>query len=309
MKTSITKIMTCIIVLENSNIEEEIVVGDEVLSMYGTNIYISPGEKMTIKDLLYGLMLRSGNDAAETLAVQLFGNEEAFVQKMNAKAKELGMMDTTFSNPHGLDEESQNYSSAYDMVLLSRYAFRNEMYREIISTKKYNASSSLKSYVWYNRMNLLSAYSKCLGGKNGYTPSAGKTPVSYASNQDMVIIIVSLNDSDLYSNHRYLYERLFQEYQNYTIIDQKKFYIDSSLVSNRSFYIKKSFQYPLLQEELVSVSTLVKLHSLPENSVVGEVEVRLRNQVIGTIKIYEKNQKKKKETFHFWQWVSSLFAR
>ena len=151
---STTKIMTCIIVLENSNIENEIVVGDEVLSMYGTNIYIEPGEKIKIKDLLYGLMLRSGNDAAITLAHNTLG-EEKFIKKMNDKAKELNMNSTVFNNPHGLDDKTENFSTAYDMALLSKYAYGNSVYRKIISTKKYITKSSIKSYTWYNRMSLV----------------------------------------------------------------------------------------------------------------------------------------------------------
>ena len=132
---SITKIMTCIIVLENADLDKTVVVGDEVLSMYGTSIYLEVGEKITIHDLLYGLMLRSGNDAAMVLATQTLG-EEVFIQKMNEKAQELKMKDTVFSNPHGLDEKSKNYSTAYDMALLGRYAYQNKEYRKIISTKK-----------------------------------------------------------------------------------------------------------------------------------------------------------------------------
>ena len=114
---SITKIMTCIVVLENVSLEKKITVGEEVLSMYGTNLYLEVGEVFSVKDLLYGLMLRSGNDAAATLAVQTFGSEEAFLLKMNEKAKEIGMKDTTFQNPHGLDDQTYNYSTAYDMAI------------------------------------------------------------------------------------------------------------------------------------------------------------------------------------------------
>ena len=188
---STTKIMTCIIALENSDIEKEITVGEEVLSMYGTNIYIKKGEVIKIKDLLYGLMLRSGNDAAITLAYNTLGYDE-FINKMNDKAKELGMNNTEFSNPHGLDDETKNYSTAYDMALLSRYAYRNTMYRKIVATRKYSTKSSLKSYTWYNRVSLLNNYKYCIGGKNGYTPKAGKSLVSYAKKNYIMSIFLSI---------------------------------------------------------------------------------------------------------------------
>ena len=161
---SITKIMTCIVTLENSSLEKVVTVGDEVLEMYGTNIYIEVSEKISIKDLLYGLMLRSGNDAAVVLAKNVFGSEEKFVMEMNKKAKELGMKNTKFSNPHGLDEDTKNYSTARDMAILSKYAYQNKIYREIVGTKKYSCKTNFKSYLWYNRMSLINNYKSCIGG-------------------------------------------------------------------------------------------------------------------------------------------------
>ena len=257
---SITKIMTCIVVLENANIDDSIVVGEEVLSMYGTNIYVEVGEELTIKDLLYGLMLRSGNDAAITLAVNTLG-EEAFVQKMNEKAKEIGMKDTTFENPHGLDDTTKNYSTAYDMALLSRYAYQNPAYREIISTKKYLTKSSVKSYAWYNRMSLINQYKNCIGGKNGYTPKAGKTLVSYAKKDNTIFTIVSLDDDSIYGNHKELYEKYFSLYENYTIVDSEDFHIESTFTEG-DLYLKESFQYLLSQEEKEQVTTLVELYPM-----------------------------------------------
>ena len=227
---STTKIMTCILVLENMNLDKEIIVGEEVLSMYGTNIYLEVGEKIKVRDLLYGLMLRSGNDAALTLAINTFGTEESFVKKMNSKAQEIGMKDTIFNNPHGLDDKTYNYSTAYDMALLSKYAYQNKNYRKIISTKKYITKSSIKSYVWYNRVELLNKYKYSLGGKNGYTPKAGKTLVSVASKDDLTYTIVSLDDNDIYNNHRYLYEKYFAKYKKFLIIDKDKFLKNTNLI-------------------------------------------------------------------------------
>ena len=294
---STTKIMTCIIVLENFDINNELVVGDEVLSMYGTNIYIEPGEKIKIIDLLYGLMLRSGNDAAITLAYNTFG-EEKFIKEMNEKAKKLGMYNTVFANPHGLDDDTENYSTAYDMALLSKYAYNNPIYRKIISTKKYVTKSSLKKYVWYNRMSLLSKYNNCIGGKNGYTPRAGKSLVSYAKKDDVVLTIVSLNDSDIYENHSALYEKIFKEYKNYKIIDNKDIIIDG-------YYAKNSFKYPLTKDELDDVFTLVKIDSIGNT---GEIDINLKKQRIGNVKLY-KNEKIKKEKKSLFKQIADLFCR
>ena len=128
---SISKIMTAIVAIENSDIEKEVIVGDEVLKAYGSGIYIQIGEKLKIKDLLYGLMLRSGNDAALAISVAVAGNTEKFVSLMNEKAKEIGMKNTEFNNPSGLDEEKGNFSSAYDMALLMSYAMKNKEFKKI----------------------------------------------------------------------------------------------------------------------------------------------------------------------------------
>ena len=302
---STTKIMTCIIVLENSNIEKEIIVGEEVLEMVGTNIYISVGEKLKIKDLLYGLMLRSGNDAAQTLAYNTLGYDQ-FIKKMNDKAKEIGMKNTSFTNPHGLDDKTSNYSTAYDMALLSKYAYKNNIYRKIISTKKYSTKSSLKSYVWYNRMALINKYRKCIGGKNGYTPKAGKSLVSYAKDNELVLTAVSLDDSEIYENHRYLYEKSFSEYKNYIILDKDSFNIPN--LNKNKYYINKSFSYPLLENELNNVTTLIEVFPVSKNGMAGNVTIKLNNDTIKKISIYEKKDKKRKDNNIFSK-IKSLFIR
>ena len=300
---STTKIMTCIIVLENSDIEKEITVGDEILEMVGTNIYISVGEKIKIKDLLYGLMLRSGNDAAETLAYNTLGYDE-FINKMNLKAKELKMKNTTFNNPHGLDDKTMNYSTAYDMSLLSRYAYKNKIYRKIISTKKYITKSNLKSYIWYNRMSLINKYKNCIGGKNGYTPKAGKSLVSYAKNNNMILTIVSLDDSNIYENHERLYKRYFSKYKKYLIIDKNNFNIPNI---NKNYYIKESFSYLLLEDEIDKITTFIEIFPEVKKYKVGKVIINLDNKKIGELDIYKNKYKKKKDNSIFQKF--KLFIR
>ena len=305
---SITKIMTCIVVLENSSLNEKVVVGDEVLEMYGTSLYLSVGEVISVRDLLYGLMLRSGNDAAVTLAVHTMGSEKAFVSKMNEKAKMIGMKNTSFSNPHGLDEETKNYSTAYDMALLSQYAYQNKVYRKIIQTKKYQAKSSMKSYVWYNRMSLLKQYENCIGGKNGYTPNAGKTLVSYAKKNSMVLTIVSLDDENHYQNHQNLFEYYFSKYQLYTIVDKNQFSVPYSFFSH-DVYLKQSFQYPLKEGEVQNIQTLLSYHPLQRNQSIGNVTIYLNRDIIGKVSLYQKEKKKTKKSLSLVQKVRDLLLR
>ena len=291
---SITKIMTCIVALENGNLEKQIKVSDEVLKMYGTSIYLEVGEKMKLIDLLYGLMLRSGNDASVVIAKAVAGSEDAFVKMMNDKAKEIGMNNTTFSNPHGLDEETKNYSTARDMAKLSRYAYKNKTYRKIIGTEEYRVQTDSKSYLWYNRMKLLGNYKYCTGGKNGYTPSAGKTLVTTHKKSDLNITVVSLDDGDEYNNHEDLAEDTFDSYTNYNIVDKNNFDL---IIDDNKYYINKSFTYPLTDEEKDNVKVLASIDEEMNNGKVGNLTVSLNNEILKKIPIYIKEDEKKENFF------------
>ena len=301
---SITKIMTAIVAIEEGDLTEKITVGEEVLSMYGTNIYVEVGEKMKLRDLLYGLLLRSGNDASVVIAKAIAGSEEKFVNLMNKKAQEIGMKNTIFKNPHGLDEETENYSTAYDMALLSKYAYKNKTYRNIVSTDKYEVSTEKKTYLWYNRNKLLTTYEYCTGGKNGYTPRAGKTLVTTASKKGLNLTIVTLSDGDIYNNHIDLYEDFFSKYKRYKIIDKNNFRIDKEFV-DEDVYLEDSFYYPLTSNEVNDIKTVVHFLDDSATDEIGTIEIFLSNQKIGELPIYRKI--KKKEQFSFFEWLRQLF--
>ena len=303
---SITKIMTAILAIESDRLEEEVTVGEEVLTMYGSNIYIELGEKMKLLDMVYGLMLRSGNDAAIVIAYFIGGSEENFVKMMNDKAKEIGMTNTVFNNPHGLDEVTQNKSTAYDMALLSSYASHNETYMKIVGTKKYSVQTDKKSYLWYNRNKLLGSYSYATGGKTGYTPSAGRTLVTNASHNNFNLTAVTLNDGNEYISHETMYNYGFENYKNYVILDKNKFKVDNAYYPNQ-IYIKESFKYPLTEVEKENVKVLVKLTKLDKinnNDEVGIVIVKLAGQEIYSEKVYVRVNKEKKNFFQkIWSWL------
>lgn len=278
---STTKIMTAIISIEKGKLNRKVVVGKEVLKMYGTNIYVEIGEKIKIKDLIYGLLLRSGNDASVVLAKAVSGNEKNFVDLMNKKANKLGMKNTIFRNPHGLDENTQNYSTARDMAILSRYAYKTKFYKIVTATKKYQISTGKKTYLWYNKNKLLFNYKYCTGGKNGYTPKAGKTLVTTASNNNLNLTIVSLDDNNSYENHKNLYNYIFNKYKNYKIISKGK------LTNNSNLYIKKSFYYPLTKYEINNIKTIVSIDKNISNEA-GKINIYLNKSKIGSIPIYKK---------------------
>ncbi len=294
---SITKIMTAVIAIENGDLDDIVTAGDEVLKMYGTSIYIQKGEQMSLEDLLYGLMLRSGNDAAVVIAKHISGSEEEFVSLMNQKAKEIGMKNTIFHNAHGLDEETKNYSTARDMALLSSYAYKNlDVYKEIVGTYKHEVQTKDKSYLWYNRNKLLKLDDTCTGGKNGYTPSAGKTLVTTFEKDNLRITVVSLKDGNEYENHQQLASQIFDTYSAYQIIDKDQFQIvDEDL--NGTAYVKQSFRYPLSEEEAQNVSVLAKIDPTIKTGKIGYVEVKLKQQQLTKIPIYLKEKKTTKKGF------------
>ena len=296
---SITKIMTAILAIESGKLDDIVTVGEEVLTMYGSNIYIELGEKIKLNDLVYGLMLRSGNDAAIVIATYISGNEEKFVELMNAKAKKIGMKNTIFNNCHGLDEKTQNKSTAYDMALLSSYAYKNPIYREIVGTKKYKIQTDKKSYSWTNRNKLLFTYKYAAGGKTGYTPSAGRTLVTNASKDNFNLTAVTLNDGNEYISHKEMYDYGFDNYKVYKILDKGKFKVDSAYYKNK-IYIKKDFSYPLTEVEKDKIKVIVRLNKLDNygnDDKIGDVVVRLDNEEIFMQDVYVNIEKKKENIF------------
>ena len=191
---SITKIMTCLLAIESDKLDETVVVDETIKESYGSGIYIEVGEELTLRDLLYGLMLRSGNDAALMIAKYVGGDVETFVSMMNEKAKVIGMTNTIFHNPSGLDNtDAGNYSSVYDMALLTRYAMQYDDYKKIVKTKTYKLKTNKKSYIWHNKNKLLSL-DYVTGGKTGYTEKAKRTLVSTASHNNIDLIVVTIKD-------------------------------------------------------------------------------------------------------------------
>ena len=220
---SITKIMTAILAIESNKMNNMVTVGDEIEGIYGSAIYIEKGEVISLKDLVYGLMLQSGNDAALVIAKYVSGSVEDFVTLMNKKAYELGMENTLFQNPHGLDDNGGNISTAYDMALLTSYAMKNKEFREIFKTKKHVVKTERMTYVWYNKNKLLTLYKYTTGGKPGFTDLAYRTLVTTAKKDNLKLICVTLNAPNDWDDHKNLYEYAFETYKSYQILDKNNF--------------------------------------------------------------------------------------
>jgi len=204
---STTKIMTAILVLEMLDTSQTITVSDSAVGVDGSSMYLLKGETLSVHDLLYGLMLPSGNDAATALAIAVSGSVSRFAEVMNRKAKQLSMNDTHFANPSGLPDEN-HYSTAYDMALLTSYAVKNHDFTEITSTVSIKVTNG--SRFLYNRNKLLLSYDGMIGVKTGYTPEAGHCLVTCAVRNGATLICVTLNDDDTWNNHTKLLDYGFE---------------------------------------------------------------------------------------------------
>lgn len=298
---SISKIMTGILALESVKLHDKVTIGNEILEAYGSGIYISVGEEITLEELVYGLMLRSGNDAALAIAKYVGGTVENFVLMMNAKAKELGMKNTTFNNPSGLDQEKGNYSTAYDMALLMKYAIHNEKFKKIVGTKKITIKTNMKSYVWVNKNKLLTLYKYATGGKTGFTQKAKRTLVTTASKNGVNLVAVTLVDGDDFNDHKRLYEEAFDKYKNYKILKKNNLIIiGESYYKDCYFYIKNDFNYSMKKDEVNKIVVkfeLKKVLNYKSGDEVGTAIVYLKDKEIYKTVIFIKIKEKKDNFF------------
>lgn len=219
---SISKIMTAIIAIEKGKLNEKIIVDESIENVEGSMLYLKKGEVYTLKDLLYGLMLRSGNDAAVLIANHIAGSIDDFVFLMNQKAKELGMDLTHFSNPSGLDDDGGNVSSSCDMALLMSYAMKNEKFYKITSSKTYSPN---ETKLWKNKNRFLFSYPYATGGKTGFTKKARRTLVTTSKKDNLEIVVVTLRMSNDFEIHENLHEQYLYAYEAKKIIEKGKYQI------------------------------------------------------------------------------------
>ncbi|CAM3437684.1 D-alanyl-D-alanine carboxypeptidase family protein [Cytobacillus oceanisediminis] len=303
---SITKIMTAILAIESGKMDEMVKVSDRAVRAEGSSIYLQPGEKIKLEDLVYGLMLRSGNDSAVAIAEHVGGSLEGFSFLMNQKAEEIGMKNTHFANPHGLDDHEDHYSTAYDMALLTRYAMKNEMYQQIAGTEVHRAPNPNESWdrVWKNKNRLLTElYEYCTGGKTGYTKRAKRTLVTTASKGNLNLIAVTLNGPDDWDDHINMYETAFKTYDVVEVLPKGIIKdVENDFYKNK-VYLKQAYNYPVTKEEKNQFEIDLNLQKPKEEwedsreipEVVGQATVYFDNQPVKKLPIYFKLEKIKED--------------
>lgn len=305
---SITKIMTAILAIESGKLDETVKVSERASRAEGSSIYLKPDDEMSLEDLVYGLMLRSGNDAAVAIAEHVGGSLEGFVYLMNEKAQQLGMKNTMFSNPHGLDDHEDHYSTPYDMALLTKYAMQDEMYRKVSGTKQHKT--------WGNKNRLLTElYEHCTGGKTGFTKRANRTLVTTASKGELHLIAVTLNAPRDWGDHKNLYEHAFHTYEMTEIIGKGEIGLITNPFYENKVYIKRSYHFPITKREADGFRISYKLiapeqHNEQPNDeeIVGQAEVYFHDKKIKELPIYFQNEKleKRKSLLDFLKQIFSL---
>lgn len=297
---STTKIATAITVIQNCNdLNEEIMVNDLSVGIEGTSIYLRKGEKLKVKDLLYGLMLRSGNDSACALAYHVGGTMENFVSMMNETAKKAGAINTNFANPHGLDE-ANHYTTAYDLAKITAYALNNPIFKEIVSTKQYVIPETNASETRYlaNKNKLLKSLDGCVGVKTGFTTKAGRCLVSAAERGGMTLVCVVLNCGPMFEESAALLNKGFDEYTFSTVVDKDKVIYNEYYINNQKGQLNlkaiESYHLPLKNNNAENIVIKYSLYEfkgdIDEGEEVGEINVFVDNHLQKTIKLYTINK-------------------
>ena len=294
---STTKIMTAICAIENcDNIDKEIEIPPSAAGIEGSSMYLRAGEKMTIRELLYGLMLSSGNDAAVAIGESIAGSIDAFVELMNKKAVEIGAKNTHFANPNGLPNE-EHYSTAEDMAKITAYGMSGSAFADIVSTKSYKIQGEGKAYprVLSNHNKLLSMYEGCIGVKTGFTKAAGRCLVSGAERNGMTLICVTLNAPDDWNDHKKMFDYGFEKYNMTTVCSCEEPLCATEVLGSKAevvpVYLSKDVCYPMCGGE--DYKKEVQLYPsvsapLKAGEEVGEVVFEITTKSGEIIKIKEK---------------------
>ena len=233
------------------------------------------------------------------IAKYVGGDVEKFVDMMNSRAKEIGMTNTIFVNPSGLDNtDGGNYSTAYDMALLTREAMKYDEYQEIVGTKSHTVKTNKKTYVWKNKNKLLSE-DYITGGKTGYTEKARRTLVSTGSSDNMHFIVVTIRDGDDWNTHKDLYNYAFSEYMAYRVLNKRTFDVIGDSYYNGDFYIKNDVYIPFKKTEvgnLVGKIELEKKKEYKNDTKVGRYLIYLDEELLYQENIYIDNVKRTKKS-------------
>lgn len=284
---STTKIITAITAIENGNLSDVVTTSKRAADVEGSSIWLEEGEKQTLENLLYGLMLSSGNDAAIAIAEHI-GVYDKFVEMMNSTAKKAGAVNTALKNPNGLDEDG-HYTTALDMALISAYAMKNDKFREIVSTKE--KVIPWEGHEWgrtlKNHNKLLRMYDGTNGIKTGFTKKDGRCLVSSAERNGINLICVTLNAPNDWQDHTKLLD------MGFSLLESKEIILENKLVnvvngemSSINVKPENKVSVPVKSEDVIEIKYNIKQSvnaPVSPGEIVGKAEIYLNGNVIETV--------------------------
>ena len=303
---STTKIMTAMVVVDNCNTMETVIIGPESVGVEGSSAYLSEGDEYTVLELLYALMLQSANDAATALAYYVAGGISEFSEMMNRKANDLGLENTHFINPHGLDAED-HYTTSNDLAIMSAELLENEILREIVSTYKKTFTYDERTRTYINHNKLLRLYADAAGVKTGFTRRSGRCLVGAAERDGMTFISVTLDAPSDWSDHTALLDFAFDSYEKIQLTAKGDYLQNINVVGGdkESVYISAKENLEVIKEK--ETTDIEKIISLPkyliapikEGETVGRVTYKIggRDYTVHLVALNEVNRKGENNIF------------
>lgn len=314
---STTKIMTAMVVIQNTNLDNIVEISKKAAGTGGSRLGLKTGDRISVKDLLYGLLLRSGNDAAVALAEYVGGDIEGFAQLMNQNAEELNLNNTHFITPHGLDQE-EHYTTAYELAILTNYALNNQVFAQIVNTKTYTITINGYSKALNNTNELLGNLNGVYGVKTGFTNGAGRCLVTSAKRENMDIICVVLGADTkkdrtrdsvklieyIFNNYEEisLNEKIQKEFKSWNEINGNRINIEKGIDNNLNLELEKDdteIIYPIEKntESEINISIQANLElkaPVEEHTCIGKIVVEYKGNIIKEINIINTNRVGKK---------------
>ena len=234
---STTKIMTALVTIENAELCDTVTVPIEAVGIEGSSAYLRGGKVLTVEELLYALMLQSANDVAATLAYHIGGSIEGFADLMNAKAESLGLRDTHFTNPHGLDDK-EHYTTARELAIITAEALKNDDLKKIVSTDKITFANDERRRTYINHNKLLQMYDGCIGVKTGFTKKSGRCLVGASERCNLTFISVTLDAPNDWSDHKKMLDLGYDTLEKTEICSEGEYTYEIPVIGGKSDYLK-----------------------------------------------------------------------
>ena len=289
---STTKIMTALVALESCDLSEEVPIDDSAIGVEGSSAYLRSGEVLTMEELLYALLLQSANDAAVAIACHVSGNVQDFSELMNNKAEALGLVNTHFTNPHGLDNE-EHYTTSRELAIIAACALKNDTFKKIVSTYKKTFSSEERSRTYVNHNKLLKLYDDCIGIKTGFTKKSGRCLVGAAQKDGLLLITVTLDAPSDWNDHTAMLDYGFKNMEYVELTDEGEISYELPVINGKNQTVNVSNK-DSLGVILHSNENEIKEHlKLPryivapvkKGDILGEIIYTQANKIVGRINL------------------------